>query len=54
MNEGLPLVCYHDNSHQVQCQLHVCKVKKCNFRLSVFKMLSLTGYETVRLLLCQS
>lgn len=31
MNEGLALARYHDNYHQVQCQLHVCKVKYCDF-----------------------
>lgn len=46
MNEGLALACFHDNNHQVQCQLHVCKVKYCDFRLSIFKMLPLTGSGT--------
>lgn len=48
MDEGLARVCYHDNNHQVQPHLHVSKVKNCDFRLGVFKMLSLTriwGHE---------
>lgn len=43
MDEGLAWARYHDNNRQVQPHLHVSKVKNCDFRLGVFRVLSLTG-----------
>lgn len=42
IDEGLAWVRYHDNNRQVQPHLHVSKVKNCDFRLGVFRTLSLT------------
>lgn len=43
MDEGLAWARYHDNNRQVQPHLHVSKVKNCDFRLGVFRVLSSTG-----------
>lgn len=42
MDEGLAWAGYRDNNRQVQPHLHVSKVTNWDFRLGVFRLLSLS------------